>query len=95
MALTFEESVHEGFKEFKSMFAEVGKTQQLLGDYMDSEFKKVLDNQAKIKMNSTITAVATVAVAGIGTLAMVYHYGGGGQQQPVMTMQPARAGKLA
>ena len=62
-------------EDLKRELDEVKRVQNLLGDYMDSEFKKVLESQAKVKSLTTISSAATIGLSIIGTVVVAYQYG--------------------
>ena len=62
-------------EDLKRELDEVKRVQNLLGDYMDSEFKKVLDSQARVKTLTTISSAATIGLSVIGTVVVAYQYG--------------------
>ena len=74
--------------DLKTDLDEIKRLQNLLGDYVDVEFKKVLDAQQRVHTLSIISGIATIVLAGVGTVIIAYDRGQ--QKTGVMTTTGTR-----
>ncbi len=69
MADGFEDKVGKDLEEIK-------RVQQALGDYTDVEFRKVGETLQRIRTMNTVSGIATIGLAALGTVHVAYKQGG-------------------